>query len=136
MLIGKNQIGVLGEKIAQNYLSKNGYEILEKNVRLKNGELDIICQRQGKLFFIEVKTRTSRRFGLPEESITSEKCLKLANLTCEYIENNGLERMAYQIDIIAIELFKNNSNSHYLRHLKNIADAFDDGKLDDINTNR
>jgi putative endonuclease len=65
----RKQIGQLGEDKAVQFLKVKGYSILHRNYRTRFGELDIVCQDQHSLVFIEVKTRTSIKFGYPEEAI-------------------------------------------------------------------
>lgn len=65
--------GIIGEKLAAEFLSKRGYMITETNYRCKEGEVDIIARDGEFLVFIEVRTKNSRLFGAPEESITARK---------------------------------------------------------------
>ena len=65
--------GDIGEELACKYLLVNSYKILERNFRIRGGEIDIIALDGGTLVYVEVKTRTSYRFGRPEESITLRK---------------------------------------------------------------
>jgi len=65
--------GDIGEEFACKYLAENGYKILERNFRIRGGEIDIIALDGITLVYIEVKTRTSYLFGKPEESITLRK---------------------------------------------------------------
>lgn len=96
--------GKLGEKIAADFLKKKGYEILEKNYRRSEGEIDIITKQQDTLVFIEVRTRTSRRFGTPEESITNIKKERLRALAeCYRQEHENLPKN-WRIDVVAIEM--------------------------------
>ena len=67
------QKGTTGENLATNYLIENGFIIVERNWRYKHCEIDIICKKNNKLHFIEVKTRLSKQFGNPEESINEKK---------------------------------------------------------------
>ena len=62
--------GKIGEKVAQEYLIKNDYEILVKNFRCKQGEIDIIAKDKNELVFIEVKTRTNKKYGNPIDAVT------------------------------------------------------------------
>ena len=75
----KQEIGKKGETVAVRYLKKQGYRIVEQNYRSKVGEIDIIARDKQSLVFVEVKTRTNEKFGLPETSITQEKLEKIQN---------------------------------------------------------
>jgi Predicted endonuclease distantly related to archaeal Holliday junction resolvase len=65
----KIQTGKDGEKIAADFLKKNGYRIIEANFRCAIGEIDIIAREKDSLVFIEVKTRKSRELGFPEQAV-------------------------------------------------------------------
>lgn len=67
-----NEFGKWGEDVAANYLLQHGFEILARNWRHEHKEIDIIAQRDGKLYFVEVKTRHGEEWNA-EEAITSKK---------------------------------------------------------------
>ena len=73
-------IDALGEKIAAEYLTGLGYTIRERNFRSREGEVDIIADKDDFLVFIEVRTRTSNSYGTPEESVTAQKKERLLSL--------------------------------------------------------
>lgn len=95
--------GTLGENIATNYLVENGFVILERNWRYKHCEVDIICQKNNILHFVEVKTRFSNQFGNPEESINEKKMNALKKAAEEYLNQNQKWNFL-QFDVIAIKL--------------------------------
>ena len=97
-------IGALGEKIAAEYLTGLGYMIRERNVRLREGEIDIIAEKDEVLVFIEVRTRTSNSYGTPEESVTTQKKERLIALAEAYIEDRDDLPSSWRIDVVAIEL--------------------------------
>ena len=61
--------GKAGEEMAAHDLQRRGYQIIQRNYRCRLGEIDLIAEKDGALFFIEVKTRTSDYFGLPQENV-------------------------------------------------------------------
>jgi putative endonuclease len=65
----KKQTGGEGESAAADYLSNNGYEVLERNYRCGRAEIDLIVKKKNWLVFVEVKTRSSSDFGYPEEFV-------------------------------------------------------------------
>ncbi|MFO7586232.1 MAG: YraN family protein [Anaerolineales bacterium] len=67
------KIGKWGEGAAAEYLTARGYQIVERNVRTPYGEIDLVARIDGFTVFVEVKARTTRRFGLPEEALTKRK---------------------------------------------------------------
>lgn len=99
----RKDTGNKGENIAANYLLQHGYIIVSRNWRHKHWEVDIIASRQNKLHFVEVKTRTSERFGKPEESIGRDKMKNLKNAAEEYLYQHP-EWKYIQFDVVAIIL--------------------------------
>ncbi|MDR9460067.1 MAG: YraN family protein [Dehalococcoidia bacterium] len=97
-------IGVLGEKIAAEYLTGLGYMIRERNFRSREGEIDIIAEKDDFLVFIEVRTRTSTSYGTPEESVTAQKKERLIALAEAYREDREDLPSSWRIDVVAIEL--------------------------------
>lgn len=98
----RQRIGRWGEKIAADYLVNKGYKLLATNVRTPYGEIDLICQREGQIVFVEVKTRTSHTFGYPEESVNQRKqahMLASAEYYLQEHENDG----DWQFDMVAVE---------------------------------
>lgn len=78
-------IGRKGENLAVDYLIKQGYHILVRNYRFKKSELDIICEHDNLLVFIEVKTRSSRTFGEPESFVSESQRNSIIRGAEEYI---------------------------------------------------
>ncbi|HUU62474.1 MAG TPA: YraN family protein [Dehalococcoidia bacterium] len=98
------EIGALGEKIAAEYLTGLGYVIRERNFRSREGEIDIIAEKDDFLVFIEVRTRRSLSFGTPEESVTAQKKERLITLTQAYMEDREDLPSSWRIDVVALEL--------------------------------
>ncbi|MBU0683403.1 MAG: YraN family protein [Candidatus Omnitrophota bacterium] len=114
-----NQIGKLGEKIAETFLILNGYKILNKNFRTPFGEIDIVTQHANFIVFFEIKTRTSEKFGNAFSSITTTKQKHILNNCLFYLKQHKLSMDYYRIDGIAIKL-DSQKNFQILKHLKNI----------------
>ena len=102
----RRETGALGEKIAGEFLGKNGYEILETNYRCPDGEIDIIAKQRDTLVFIEVRTKKSRSFGSPEESITQVKKERLRALAEHYGQEHENLPSTWRIDVVAVEMEK------------------------------
>ncbi|MFC1941975.1 YraN family protein [Chloroflexota bacterium] len=100
----RRETGILGEKLACDFLGKNGYHILETNYRCPEGEIDIITRYQDTLVFVEVRTRKSARFGSPEESITPAKKARLRAVAAHYGQNRENLPESWRIDVVAINL--------------------------------
>ncbi len=100
----RRETGLLGEKLAQDFLRKKGYRIRETNYRCPAGEMDIIAEQKGCLVFIEVRTKTSRDFGSPEESITKIKMERLKTIAAHYEQSQENLPPLRRIDFVAVEL--------------------------------
>lgn len=100
----RREVGILGEKIAVDYLSKQGYRVLETNFRCREGEIDIVAKKDDFLVFVEVRTRRSTSFVTPEESVTPSKIERLITLGQTYIESHQDLPPSWRIDVVAVEL--------------------------------
>ncbi|MFH0856523.1 MAG: YraN family protein [bacterium] len=115
----KKIIGNYGEKLALKYLVKNGYNILETHFFGRFGEIDIIATKDGKIHFIEVKSRTTDFCGSPEEGMTATKIKRVFKTCSLYIYKKKLQTDNYQVDLIAIKIDKD-SKKALIRHYKGI----------------
>ena len=100
----RRDTGILGEKLARDFLKKRGYRIVETNYRCPEGEIDIIARHKDFLVFIEVRTKTSLRFGSPEESITPAKKERLRAVASYYQQTHDNLSQSWRIDVVAVEL--------------------------------
>jgi putative endonuclease len=116
-MIHHQYTGKRGERLAAAFLCNAGYEILQTNWRWKHAEIDIIARHNDVLVFVEVKTRSSTIYGLPEESVSQAKQCKLAEAAEAYLEQTR-HKGEIRFDIISILVQKNRCE---ILHLK---DAF------------
>lgn len=100
----RKNLGKRGENQAVKELKRNKYKILERNWRSKFGEIDIIAQKGDFLVFVEVKTRWSKKFGLPEEAITPWKMERIIKTGEYYKTFHPKLPEAMRIDVVAINL--------------------------------
>ncbi len=100
----KQKFGNLGEELACTYLENKQFEILARNYRSKFGEIDVVALRKGTLHFIEVKTRSTDRFGKPAEAVDREKMSKILRLAQVFIKENKFEYYRYSFDVIEVKL--------------------------------
>ena len=96
-----NELGKFGEELAVEFLQKNGYDILETNWTFQKAEIDIIAQKENILAVVEVKTRSSIEFGLPQDFVKPKKIQLLVKAVNEYVIFNDLD-VEVRFDIIAI----------------------------------
>jgi putative endonuclease len=102
----RRDTGILGEKLAKDFLEKLGYRIREVNYRCPEGEIDLIAQHNDYLVFVEVRTKRSLEFGSPEESITPAKSKRLKAVASRYQQTHGNLPELWRIDVVAVELDK------------------------------
>ena len=96
--------GRLGEGMALRHLQERGYEILATNYRKRFGEVDIVARWRGPIVFVEVKTRHSRRYGVPQEAVDERKQRQLARIAQDYLAAHHLENAPARFDVIAVTL--------------------------------
>ena len=96
-----NELGKFGEELALEFLQKNSYDILETNWTFQKAEIDIIAQKENILAVVEVKTRSSIEFGLPQDFVKPKKIQLLVKAVNEYVIFNDLD-VEVRFDIIAI----------------------------------
>lgn len=113
--MNNREFGNKGEDLACEYLIKNGYEIVARNVHFsKLCEIDIIAKYKNKTVFVEVKTRKTNAFGTPFEAITKNKYENIKKGVFTYIQENKIKN--FQIDVIGITIYPELK----IEHLKNI----------------
>lgn len=108
-----NDLGALGEELAADFLINAGYEILHRNWTFRKAEIDIIAMKDNVLAIIEVKTRSSLDYGLPQEFVKPKKIKLLLMAINAYVEQHNIS-MEIRLDIIAIY---NNSKLYEIEHL-------------------
>lgn len=108
--------GAVGEEHAAQFLLKRGDEILARNWRIREGELDLVTlDHNGLIHMIEVKTRSSTAFGHPLEAIDSAKAHRIQWLALAWLATNGALGCDYQIDAIAVLISSDGSHTIELR---------------------
>src|SRR6478609_2891757 len=112
-----NELGKQGEEMAVEFLQRSGYIILETNWTFQKAEVDIIAQKADVLAVVEVKTRSSIDFGLPQDFIKPKKIQLLAKAINQYVIVNDLD-VNVRFDIIGIQ----KQNSEFL--IEHLEDAF------------
>ncbi|MFA5859359.1 MAG: YraN family protein [Elusimicrobiota bacterium] len=101
----RKQFGNLGESKAVEYLVSIGYTVIQRNFRIRTGEIDIIAKDHscgGYLVFIEIKSRRSNSKGLPQESVNSLKQYRIIKAAVAYINKTKCHNISYRFDVIAI----------------------------------
>ena len=111
--MNKRLTGALWERIVTEYLKRQGYTILEKNFRCREGEIDLIAREEGYLVFIEVRYRKTEAKGHPFETVNTAKQRKICRVSRYYLMKNGISPdIPVRYDVAAvlgdkIEVMKN-----------------------------
>ncbi|MDO8602637.1 MAG: YraN family protein [Candidatus Omnitrophota bacterium] len=103
MTFARINSGRKGEEQAIACLRKNGYKIIEKNYRTKLGEIDIIADDKGVISFVEVRSKNSPGFGLPEETINKKKKAQISKIALAYIKQCNLMDKSCRFDVVCIQ---------------------------------
>jgi putative endonuclease len=102
--MNRRELGQLGEALAREYLLGAGYEIVAQNVHLRHAELDLVALDAGELVFVEVRLRSSSRFGSAAESVDARKRQRIAAAAAELLARGELPRASrIRFDVIAID---------------------------------
>ena len=117
-----NPIGIKGEQYAVSFLERKGYRVTERNFRKHYGEIDIISVQDHTLVFVEVKTRTSTKFGTGIEAISYFKLRSLIKTAMLYKKIHPQLPDALRIDAISVLLSKNGDLLD-IDHRENIAEV-------------
>lgn len=117
----RSDVAKTGEAFAAAHLKKRGYDILFQNYRALRGEIDIVAKDGERIVFVEVKTRRSLKFGLPQESVTVRKQQQISKIALAYLQAQNLLDAPCRFDVIAIRL----SPQLKLLHLEHIENAFE-----------
>lgn len=113
-MMNTRRFGIIGEKIAQKFLRNNGYKILETNFYTKMGEIDIIAEKDNCIIFVEVKTRTSLKFGAPAMAVDLNKRKRIKNSAKVFLYINKLENRIVRFDVIEVFINEGKCNINHI----------------------
>lgn len=116
-------VGNLGETLAEKYLQDRGFQVIDRNYTTRYGELDLVAieAESENVVFIEVKTRTSDKFGTPEASITPAKIERLQNAALLWLQDHPETKDDWRIDVISIIL----DHQHEIRDIQHFINVYD-----------
>ena len=112
-----NELGKKGEDEACNYLKRNGFQVITTNYRFDKAEVDIIARKDEVLVAVEVKTRSTKDFGSPQDFLKPEQIKRLVKAVNHYVETKNLD-VEVRFDIIAV-ISQNNK-----KEIEHLEDAF------------
>lgn len=102
----RQKLGCLGETFAESVLQLDGYRTVERNYRCKEGEIDLIMEKENELYFIEVKTRRNQAFGTPGEAVDQRKQQHLRRAAGSYLQETGNFHRFYSFQVIEIGIMQ------------------------------
>ncbi|MFC4768682.1 YraN family protein [Effusibacillus consociatus] len=114
----RKERGRLGEAIARQYLETKGWQILAVNWRCRIGEIDIVAEDGTCTVFVEVRTRSSTRFGTAVESVDWRKQRKVRQVAAAFLTANKVCTSRFRFDMISIQVYENGQDP-VLEHIQN-----------------
>jgi putative endonuclease len=105
-----------GERIAADFLKKNGYRIVENNYRCPIGEIDMVARDKNDLVFVEVKARKSGALGYPEQAVGRQKQRKMSQLALWYIQDKKMHDANVRFDVVAVLLRSSGNDVKLIKH--------------------
>ena len=102
----RQKIGRMGESLAEKYLNERGYTVRGRNVHTSYGEIDLVARLGEIVVFMEVKTRRSKAYGLPEISVNLRKLNHMRQSAEAYMQAHPESGAHWQVDVIAIQISK------------------------------
>lgn len=102
MTAARQALGRAGEAMAAQWYEANGYEVMDRNWRVREGELDLVVRKQRTIVFCEVKTRSSLAFGSPQEAVTHDKRQRIRQLAAKWLETTPVRPRQIRFDVAAI----------------------------------
>lgn len=103
MTYARQELGKTGEDLAVRELVSRGYAILDRRYRTRHGEIDIVCDDNGTVVFVEVRARSTAKFGRAAESVTGLKQRKVASSAVEYLARHRLTQRPCRFDVVVID---------------------------------
>lgn len=117
-------LGRSGEDVAADLLKGKGYKILVRNYKTKLGEIDIIARDKDTLAFIEVKTRHSDRFGLPQEAVSVSKQKQISKAALMFLKENNLLEKKARFDVISVVYSKDKPQLDLIKNAFELDNSF------------
>ena len=103
MTYARQELGKTGEDLAVRELTARGYAVLDRRYRTRHGEIDIVCDDNGTIVFVEVRARTTADFGRAAESVTALKRRRVTSCAVEYLARHRLTHRSCRFDVVVID---------------------------------
>ncbi|HWS31512.1 MAG TPA: YraN family protein [Actinoplanes sp.] len=102
MTTQRRAIGAYGERLAARHLEESGLELLQRNWRCAEGEIDLILRDGADVVFCEVKTRRTATFGPPAEAVDHRKVRRLRQLAARWLTDSGVRGDRVRFDVVEV----------------------------------
>lgn len=102
MTAARQTLGAAGEELAARWYQANGYQVVTRNWRCREGELDLVVRRGRAFVFCEVKARTTAAFGVPAEAVTKLKRQRLRVLASRWLDESRVRPASIRFDVAAV----------------------------------
>ena len=118
MSAARQAFGELGERIAERWLRRHGWRVVQRRFRNGHRDIDLVMEREGMVAFVEVKARRGSEFGDPVEAVNWKKQKELTRSAHVWIDRHGRPFESYRFDVVGILM---DGDRVRVRH---VADAF------------
>lgn len=116
MTIETQRLGELGERLAERWLRRRGWVVLQRRFRSGHRDIDLVVERDGLVAFVEVKTRRGARFGDPVEAVDWRKQRELTRSARVWLERFGKENQMFRFDVIGVLIMGERARIRYLEN--------------------
>lgn len=96
--------GEFGERVAERWLARRGWRVVNRRYRFGHRDIDLVVERDGVVAFVEVKARTGTRFGDPVEAVNWRKRMELERSALSWITRHGRSHESYRFDVVGVLL--------------------------------
>ena len=118
-ITGNIELGKTGEAFAQDCALQRGYQVLGSNIRTPYGEIDLVLRKEDLLVFAEVKTRTSYRYGFPEQAVNKSKLEHMIQSAQHYLTEEKMD-CGWRLDVIAVLYDAHNQTAKDILWIENV----------------
>ena len=116
-------LGQIGEDLAAKFLEDHGYKIVARNYKIRSAEIDIVVEKDMTIIFVEVKTRSNIRHGLPAEAVDIRKQKRIIEAASVFLQDEKYFDYACRFDVI--EVYSTGENFK-IRHIENAFEVISD----------
>jgi putative endonuclease len=116
MSAARQEFGEVGERVAERWLRRRGWRVLQRRFRSGHRDIDLVAERDGLVAFVEVKARKGRQFGDPVEAVHWRKQRELVRSASVWIDRHGRPNETYRFDVIGVLV---EGNSVRIKHIEN-----------------